>query len=148
MESNDLSNRRFLIVDDEKFMMGLLERALRKLGVSYILKAEDGSAALKLLADSAEVDCIISDMDMLPMNGLQFLKSVRTGDHPNIKRDQPFIMLTGNDSPDVAAAATNLDVNAFLAKPPTPQKLGDALKGIFLKTIALKDAALYRSVNL
>lgn len=146
METKDFSDCRFLIVDDEIFMMGLLERALRKLGVSDIVKASDGAAALELLRNGTHSDCIISDMDMKPMNGLQLLQTVRTGEIPTVPRDQPFIILTGNDNPEVAVTALKLDVNAFLAKPPKPEELRDALNKVFSDSILLKEVLHYRRV--
>ena len=47
----DYSGKRFLIADDESFMLGLLERALREFNVGAVVKATDGVAALRKLKD-------------------------------------------------------------------------------------------------
>jgi YesN/AraC family two-component response regulator len=149
MADRDYSARRFLIVDDETFMLGMLERTLRQFKAGAIVKAHDGAEALKSIKDNlSQVDCIIADFNMKPVNGLQLLQAVRMGVNPRIPRDQSFIMLTGHGETDVVKAAIMLDVNGYLVKPVAPDKLAQALDRAFKKPTELKEAAYYRGVHL
>lgn len=144
----DFSKRRFLIVDDEPFMLGVLERMLRGFKAGTILKAQDGAVALRLVKDNlSQVDCIISDFNMKPINGLQLLHAVRTGVNPRIPRDQVFIMLTGHGETEVVKSAIMLEVNGYLVKPVASDKMAQTLERVFKKSIDLKGADYYKSVN-
>jgi YesN/AraC family two-component response regulator len=149
MADHDYSTRRFLIVDDETFMLGMLERILRQFKAGTIIKAYDGAGALKSVKDNlSQVDCIISDFNMKPVNGLQLLQAVRMGVNPRIPRDQAFIMLTGHGETEVVKAAIMLDVNGYLVKPVAPDKLAQTLDRVFKKPTELKDAGYYRGISL
>ena len=71
---------RILIADDEPFMLGIIERYLKDCNAGVIMKAMDGGTALRTIKDNfTQVDCIISDFNMKPINGLQLLQGVRMG---------------------------------------------------------------------
>src|SRR3954465_12289427 len=105
----DFSSKRFLIVDDETFMLGTIERMLKQCHAGLIMKAADGGQALRAVKDNfTQVDCIIADFNMKPINGLQLLQGVRMGVNAKIPREQTFIMLTGHADTDVVKAAIAL----------------------------------------
>ncbi len=145
----DYAKRKFLIVDDQDFMLGLLERILKQFNAGGIIKATDGASALRSIKDDlSQVDCIISDFDMKPVNGLQLLQAVRMGVNPRIPRDQSFIMLTSHGESDVVKIALTLDVNGYLVKPVAPNKLSENLDRIFKKPVQVRDAAYYKAVDI
>ena len=145
----DYSNRKFLIVDDEPFMLSLLERMLKECGATYISKATDGASGLKSIKDNlSQVDCIISDCNMKPVNGLQLLQAVRFGLNPRIPREQPFIMVTGQGDADVVKSAIMLDVNSYLVKPVALDKLVQSLQRVFKTPQEVKEPDYYRAIKL
>lgn len=145
----DYTNRKFLIVDDEPFMLSLVDRMLKECGATYIVKATDGVAGLKAIKDDlSQVDCIISDCNMKPANGLQFLQAVRTGINPRIPRDQAFVMLTGQGDTDVVKTSVMLDVSGYLVKPVALDKLAQTLERVFRKPIEVKEPDYYRAIKL
>jgi len=104
---------RVLHVDDD--------RQLTKLAATYLEREEDRFVVetatnvgdgLEHLAE-AEVDCIVSDLEMPDRNGIEFLEAVRE-DHP----DLPFILYTGNGSEAVASDAISAGVTDYLRKNP------------------------------
>jgi CheY-like chemotaxis protein len=131
-----MTSKTVLIVDDQAFLRKTMAKALTTTGGYQVLEAGDGMAALDLMRDSAtklggaagtdlmesrptagaQIDCIIADINMLPMNGLEFVKSVRIG-LASVARDVPVIMLTGHAEKHFLAAAIALDVSGFLIKP-------------------------------
>lgn len=144
----DYSSKRFLIVDDEQFMLGLIERMLKECKAGLIMKANDGGAALRSVKDNfTQVDCIIADYNMKPLNGLQLLQGVRMGINPKIPREQPFIMLTGHGESDVVKSAIALDVNGYLVKPVALDKLVDMIEKVLKKPLEAKDPDFYRNIK-
>jgi YesN/AraC family two-component response regulator len=145
----DYSSKRFLIVDDESFMLGLIERMLKQCNAGAIVKATDGGTALRAVKDNfTQVDCIISDCNMKPIDGLQLLQGVRMGVNPRIPRDQPFIMLTGHGDTDIVKAAIAMDVNGYVVKPVAFDKLTHTIEKVLKRGIEVKDPEHYKGVKL
>ncbi|MBL8642590.1 MAG: response regulator [Rhodospirillaceae bacterium] len=145
----DYSSKRFLIVDDETFMLGLIDRMLKQCNAGLIVKASDGGAALRSVKDNfTQVDCIISDCNMKPVNGLQLLQGIRMGVNPRIPREQPFIMLTGHGETDLVKAAIALDVNGYVVKPVAFEKLVHTIDKVLKRPGEVKDADYYRAIKI
>ena len=94
MKAYDLENINVLIVEDNKHMQLLLREILRAFRVTKVKTAEDGADALKELK-TFPADIIICDWVMEPIDGIEFVKMLRTmSDVAN-----PYvgiIMLTGH----------------------------------------------------
>jgi len=145
----DYSSKRFLIVDDETFMLGLIDRMLKQCNAGLIVKASDGGMALRSIKDNfTQVDVVIADFNMKPVNGLQLLQGIRMGVNPRIPREQPFIMLTGHGDTDVVKAAIALDVNGYVVKPVSFEKLVHTIDKILKRPAEVKDAEFYRGIKL
>ena len=69
--------KTILAVDDEPSMLRLLEISLRQAGYQP-LTAKDGREALDII-QTQHVDCVVTDLHMPYMSGLQLLKSIRSG---------------------------------------------------------------------
>ena len=69
--------KTILAVDDEPSMLRLLEISLRQAGYKP-LTAKDGREALDIIR-TQHVDCVVTDLHMPYMSGLQLLKSIRSG---------------------------------------------------------------------
>lgn len=112
-----LQNARLLLIDDEPFMRRLVQRLLSDLGVRSVAEAGDGMTALRLLkAGETKVDCILLDLEMPQMSGLEFLGALRDA------RDTPFatlpvIVLTGHANRANILDAARLGIHGFLVKP-------------------------------
>ena len=145
----DYASRRFMIVDDEAFMLGQLERLLKLGKPGVIVKASDGGSALRVMRDeSGHFDCIITDFDMRPINGLQLLSAIRLGVNPRIPRSQRLILLTGNSDMTVMDAARALDVNGFLAKPVKPDTLFPIIDQVLNSREHIQSVEAYRAIKL
>src|SRR3954470_7545258 len=143
------ANRTFLLVDDETFMLGLVDRILKQCEAGKVLRAVNGAAALAMFNGSiGTVDCIIADLNMKPMSGLELLKAIRTGVGKRIPRDQKLIMLTGHGDLDAVRTAVELDINGYILKPVSIQKLVSAIDRALDQQPVLKAVADYRAVQL
>lgn len=73
----DLSELRFLVVEDHGFQRWVMGNLLEGLGAKYILSAADGQAALDIFRNYTQpIDIIISDLDMPGMDGMEFIRHV------------------------------------------------------------------------
>lgn len=110
-----LDNINVLVLDDNKHMRTLVQSILHALGVKNIRDANDAADAFKEL-QHFHADVIICDWHMEPLDGLDFVRLVRTAkDSPNPY--VPIIMLTGHTEHRRVVEARDAGVNEFLAKP-------------------------------
>ncbi|NLL84107.1 MAG: sigma-54-dependent Fis family transcriptional regulator [Lentisphaerae bacterium] len=99
-----------LIVDDEPRILTLLSSLLKTNGIEST-SARDGTQALEILAANS-FDCIVSDIRMAPMDGMELFRRVRVS-HPEV----PFILLTAYGTVETALEAMRLGAFDYLNKP-------------------------------
>lgn len=127
----DYSKLTLLIIDDQSFIRQIIARFVRGLGAGQVHEAQDGSSGLEACRLYTP-HVIFCDIDMIPMNGLAFLKALREGkDHRNPK--VPVIFLTSHNESDVVQQARNSGVTAFLVKPVSQKAIQDRLEWVVSK---------------
>jgi CheY-like chemotaxis protein len=150
MDTGKPGSLSILVVDDVRFTRLNLARMLQRMGHTEVCEAEDGAAALRLL-EGKSVDCVISDLDMPNVNGLELLKAIRTGTG-SIRRSVPVVFLTGHSELEHLGPALLLDLDAFLAKPVSQQAVERCLAELFdpqkKPKHALAEANFYAEVDL
>ncbi len=104
-----------LYVDDEPLLLELAKLFLEKTGDFRIDTLTSAKAALETLARTS-YDCIISDYQMPGMDGIVFLKTVRS--HGSTI---PFIIFTGKGREDVVIEALNSGADFYLQKGGDPK---------------------------
>ena len=116
---------KILIAEDEHIAHAILERMLRK-DNHEVIGAENGRQALdQLIAHSAEIDLLITDIMMPVMDGLQLLKHV-SEQFPLL----PVIVLTAKEGRETVKQALKLGASDFLDKPIDHQALNEAIETI------------------
>ncbi|MDX2143549.1 MAG: response regulator [Rhodospirillaceae bacterium] len=145
----DYGGKKFLVADDKAFVRGLVQSMLLRLNVRHIKHAANGREAIAALQSAGgQYDCILSDWNMEPVSGLELLRTVRCGAAGGARPDTCFIMLTGHADADVVKSAMALDVNGYLVKPVSFEKLSKAVMAAFSKPINVKPPADYHGVGL
>lgn len=99
-----------LIVDDEPIARTNLQHVLRREGYAVDVAA-NGEEALARMQDK-EFDCIVTDLKMEHMDGIQLLEAART-----IAPHTRFILVTGYATVDTAVRALQTGAVHYLAKP-------------------------------
>lgn len=117
---------RVMVVDDMTTSRGLVFNCLDNIGIKNVSYAKSGTDALTQLK-SAPVHLIISDFNMPGMDGLELLKTLRSG--PATKKTG-FILLTGSQDKSLIERGRTLGMNNFLAKPFTPQDLEKCISAV------------------
>jgi two-component system chemotaxis response regulator CheY len=107
-------NLRIMIVDDYATMLRILRNLLKQLEFGNVDDASDGEDALRKLKTNGPYDLIISDWNMQPMTGIDFLKKVRADDK---MKHIPFIMITAESKAENVVAAKQAGVSNYIVKP-------------------------------
>jgi two-component system chemotaxis response regulator CheY len=112
-----------LIVDDSETVRQVLQLALGNAGY-HVVEAEDGFDALTKLS-GAQVDMLITDLNMPNMDGLELIKKVREeGKH----RFTPIVMLTTESSEEKKKAGREAGASGWIVKPFKPEQLLKVVK--------------------
>ncbi len=112
----DITKMKMLVVDDNDFMRDLVASMLREIGFRDIFHASDGEAAL-LKTKEVDPHMILCDVDMEPMNGLDFVERLRRNAPPPPHIPTPVILLTAHSDAEIVQRAIKLGVNAYIVKP-------------------------------
>ncbi len=122
----DLSNLRFLIAEENRYMLTVLRQQLKAFEIKELAEAQNGDEAVELL-HASEVDFAIVDSAMKPVDGLGFTRHVRTGKGiPNA--ELPIIVLIAHPSVESIAAARDAGATEVLCKPVSAQMLFDRIQ--------------------
>lgn len=110
-----------LAVDDEPSMLRLLEISLRQAGYQP-LTAKDGEEALEVIL-AQKVDCVVTDLHMPRMDGLQLLKEIRKTDS-----ELPVIIVTAQGEIKSAIEAMKNGASDYILRPFDLEELELAIK--------------------
>lgn len=129
-----------LYVDDEPAQLELMRLFLEGLGTFRVRTATTTDEAFRL-ASVVAFDAIISDYQMLGMDGIRFLSEVRQR-----FGDIPFILFTGRGREEVVIAAIKGEADFYLQKSGSPEalyaELGDKIRQAVTRRQADKDLVL------
>ena len=125
MTPADFASLCVLLVDDNRHTRAVVRTILEALGVTKLREAVDGTDGIQKF-QLFPADIIICDRVMEPMDGLEFVRRVRTGNEsPNPY--VPIIMLTAHTELNKIVEARNAGVHEVLAKPISAKALADRI---------------------
>lgn len=101
---------RILVVDDEEAIRNTLNDYFTAIGYE-VVEAGDGEDALRKFVPG-KFDCVISDLFMPGMNGIELIKQIRLLD-----ADVVFLLITGFPGNDSAISAMKEGAYDYLTKP-------------------------------
>ncbi len=121
---------KIITIDDSSTMRRIIKNTLKRIGYGdEILEAGDGKEALEVLGNN-EVDLIITDWNMPVMDGLTFVKNIRSDSKYD---DTPIIMVTTEAAKEDIITALKAGVNNYVVKPFTPDVLKDKIETVLGK---------------
>lgn len=108
-----------LVVDDEPHIGRIVRMQFEK-GPFRVSVVHDGAAALEFLAAASDVECVLLDLNMPGMSGIDFLRIAR--------RDERYhrvsmLVLTAAGQVGQVEEARELGAAAIVTKPFSPKKL-------------------------
>lgn len=108
--------KTILVIDDEKAIRSTLSEILSFEG--YVIEeAIDGMEGAKKIKEN-NYDCILCDIKMPKMDGLEVLEIVR-----EFKPDTPFILISGHGNIETAVEAVKRGAFDYISKPPDLNRL-------------------------
>jgi two-component system chemotaxis response regulator CheY len=118
---------KLLIVDDSATMRKIIMRVLRQaeIPVKEIVEAGNGKEGLQRLVADPGIQLVLSDINMPEMNGIEFVKAVRTR---RSKEVLPMIMITTEGGEAMMSLALGEGANGYVTKPFTPESIRAALE--------------------
>ena len=125
----DISEIKFMAVEDHDFQRSVLLRILSGLGATNVSTAADGHGALNILGmPEGSVDIIISDLDMPGMDGMEFMRHLGEEDSPVSVILTSALESSLLDSVETMARAYGVNILGVIEKPVTPDKLDALIK--------------------
>jgi len=115
---------RALIIDDSKAMRSILGRMLRGLGFE-VVEAANGCEGMEQLQKTGKVDLALVDWNMPEMNGLDFIRTVRSEQSYN---GVLLMMVTTETEMENVARALAAGANEYVMKPFTPEVILEKLQ--------------------
>jgi two-component system, chemotaxis family, chemotaxis protein CheY len=115
---------RALVIDDDPAILLIISSILTGLGYE-VTTASDGQDGLKRLTESGSPDVVLVDWNMPVMNGLEFIKSVRSNSsYDNL----PIIMVTTELEMSQLALTFDAGVSEYIMKPFAPIMIQEKLQ--------------------
>jgi two-component system chemotaxis response regulator CheY len=104
---------RALVIDDSRAIRMLIGNILREIGVE-VIEAGDGQEALEQLKRNPDVELMLVDWNMPVLNGLDFIRAVRSQRAYDGVR---IMMVTTETESEQVVRALNAGANEYLMKP-------------------------------
>ena len=136
LQEPDFSKLSILVIDDQEYIRKLIVQLLKRLGCETVFESGDGGEGLNAL-NQVDVDLVLCDIKMQPIDGLDFLRKVRAGE--GIKDPRvPVVFLTSDSDRGTVMAAIQSDVDGYLVKPVSPNELKAKIITVLSKRMAAR----------
>ncbi|HJZ91241.1 MAG TPA: response regulator [Gemmataceae bacterium] len=110
---------RVLVIDDSRTVRTIIGKILRDEGME-VVEAENGREGLEQLREAHDVQLVLVDWNMPEMNGLEFIKAVRSQRAYDPVR---ILMVTTETEQEQVIRALEAGANEYLMKPFTKEIL-------------------------
>lgn len=143
MTKIDFSQRRFLIVDDQRPFLALLKGVLKSVGVQHVVSAKSCELALAS-CKKAKFDFIICDLHLGAnrKNGFELLEELR--EKALLKPDTVFVIISADSQRPMVLGSLEKQPDEFVVKPFSQAQLVLRLEKAFARRTAL--APIYKHI--
>jgi two-component system, chemotaxis family, chemotaxis protein CheY len=114
---------KILLVDDARTVRLICRRVVSAMGFES-LEAENGEVALQIVRDNADLDLILLDWHMPVMDGITFLRTLRSD--RTLAQPRVVMCTTQNDIQDISDALT-AGADEYIMKPFTEEIIREKL---------------------
>ena len=120
------TDKKILIIDDSESIRELISFSLESYGYN-VVKGNNGIDGLDKIKKHAQIDLIITDLNMPLMDGLTFLQEVR-----KVNRHQytPILILTTESSLELRNKAKQYGATGWIIKPFDRDKLINVIQKV------------------
>lgn len=119
-----MTEKSILLIDDDELLCDMVAQLLELEGYSVAV-AHDGRKGLEMVGQM-QFDCILLDLVMPKMDGLQFMRRVaeEMPGHP------PIVVISASVTNDILAEGRDFGVRGMIRKPVTAQDLVAAIEKV------------------
>lgn len=105
--------KKILVVDDSSMIRLVVSKSAKKAGYE-VAEATNGQEGLEYLEKNADVDLILSDLNMPIMGGIEMIRNIK-----NIEKLKfiPIVILTTETKEELKQECRELGVKAWMVKP-------------------------------
>lgn len=114
-----------MVIDDSRAMRMILCRTLERLGYQVAQAANGKDALEQIHRDGSQVALFLVDWNMPEMDGLTFVKALRSESQ---YQSTPVMMVTTETEADQMGAALEAGANEYVIKPFTDETIEDKLR--------------------
>ena len=118
-----MEKKRILVVDDEIYIVHILEFSLTMEGYG-VLTASDGQEALRLI-ESERPDLVVLDIMMPRLDGYEVCRRLRQDEQ---FKELPVILLSAKGRPVDREAGLKAGADDYITKPFSPRKLLEKIR--------------------
>ncbi len=118
--------KTLLALDDELSILKILDFYFNK--TYNVVAKQNGTEALEWMQQGVIPDVIIADVNMPEINGLEFIRQIRSS---GFFKDVPLIMLSGNEGSSDKIKCLKAGADDYLIKPFNPEELEARIDNIF-----------------
>lgn len=136
-----LSSLHVVVADDNENMRRILTAMLKGAGVRHIYPCANGYEAI-IAVQRYSVDIAVVDLNMEPVNGLEFTRFMRNSElskNPYL----PIILMTGNADRSRVLKARDVGVHEVMVKPVTPKAVLGRFQSVLGKPRAFVRTSKY-----
>lgn len=136
---------KILVVEDDEFTRNIITQVLTSLGFLEVESAADAQSAINLFKEH-RFDIIITDILMPDINGLELIKSIRTG-KTLAKPESRIIVLSGMTEASAVGKAIALDVNGILVKPLIASVVDQKIQHVLSTPFKINSSIAYEAIS-
>ncbi len=120
-----MNRKRILVVDDEVYIVHILEFTLTMEGYD-VVTAADGDEALRKVEEDRP-DLVVLDIMMPRMDGYEVCRRLREEEET---RDLPVILLSAKGRPIDRETGMEVGANDYIVKPFSPRRLLEKIRDL------------------
>lgn len=118
--------KTIMLVDDSATILLSISSILSKSGYA-VEKASNAAEGIQKFGNAGKIDLLITDLNMLGMNGIEFIREVRK--LPNY-RFMPILLLTTESEQSKRLEAKAAGASGWIVKPATAEGLLGTIKAV------------------
>lgn len=117
--------QRILVVDDEMYIVNILDFSLESEGFE-VLSAANGEEALRMAMDTSP-DLVLLDVMMPKIDGFEVCRALKAKEET---KEIPIILLTAKDRDADRKKGEEVGCDAYITKPFSPARLIEEIRGL------------------
>lgn len=123
LRQNEIHHRTILVVDDDPFIVKIVEHIMKEAPIYRIICCTNGKEALDIL-EKQPIQLVLLDLEMPEMDGFETLKYIRE------QYKIPVVVMTGDRKLETIHQVEEMRVDDYLTKPFLPLQLKEIVHSV------------------